>query len=70
MIEVDSGRRLRSWLTVWHPEAQVTATNAALSDVHNLLTFWAGLSMVDRRTRNTKFHIVSTIERCCLVAQT
>ncbi|KAL1524658.1 hypothetical protein AB1Y20_019545 [Prymnesium parvum] len=44
-------------------QQQVSATNAAVSDVHNLLTFWAGLSMVDRRTRHTKYHVVSTVER-------
>lgn len=43
---------------------QVAANNAALSEVHNLLTYWAGLSMVDRRTRQTKFHVVATLERC------
>lgn len=41
----------------------VPATNAALRDVHNLLTWWASLSMVDRRTRAAKHHAVSTLER-------
>ena len=44
----------------------MTATNGALRDVHNLLVWWAGLSMVDRRTRFTKYHVVSTLERCLL----
>ena len=47
-------------------QAQVTAANGALREVHNLLVWWAGLSMVDRRTRFTKFHVVSTLERCLL----
>jgi len=47
-------------------QARVSATNAALRDAHNLLTWWGSLSMVDRRTRRSKYHIVSTMERCVL----
>lgn len=44
----------------------VPATNAALRDVHNMLTWWAALSMVDRRTRLAKQHAVSVLENAGL----
>lgn len=47
-------------------QLQVTASNGALRETHNLLVWWAGLSMVDRRTRFTKHHVCSTLERCLL----
>jgi len=47
-------------------QLQVTASNGALRETHNLLVWWAGLSMVDRRTRFTKHHVCSTMERCLL----
>ena len=42
------------------------AINIALRDVHNLLTWWSSLSMVDRRTRAIKHRIVSTVEGAAL----
>jgi hypothetical protein len=45
---------------------RVPALNTALRDVHNLLTWWAGLTLVDRRTRLAKQHMVSTLEAASL----
>ena len=44
-------------------QLQVTASNGALRETHNLLVWWAGLSMVARRTSYTKRSVVSTLER-------
>jgi len=65
-ISVALGATFSSVVEYQNLTAQVTATNGALCDVHNLLVWWAGLSMVDRRTRFTKHHIISTLERCLL----
>ena len=44
----------------------VPALNTALRDVHNLLTWWSALSLIDRRTRTAKHHMVSTLEAASL----
>ena len=42
--------------------AQLAATNKALEDCHNLLSFWDSLSLVQRKTRAVK-------KQCCLTVE-
>jgi len=65
-ISVAFAATFSSMIEYHNLQAQVTATNGALRDIHNLLVWWAGLSMVDRRTRFTKYHVVGTLERCLI----
>jgi len=43
--------------------AQLSTTNKALEDIHNLISWWDSLSLVQRKTRSTKL-------QCCMVTET
>ena len=66
-VSVAIASTLSSIIEFHNLQARVTATNGALRETHNLLVWWAGLSMVDRRTSYTKQRVVSTLERCMLL---
>jgi ABC-type multidrug transport system fused ATPase/permease subunit len=55
-----------SMLEYHNLQARVQATNNSLRDVHNLITWWGSLSIVDRRTRHSKHHVVSVMERAII----
>ena len=65
-VTVALGAIFSSMIEYHNLQPQVIASNCALRETHNLLVWWAGLSMVDRRTRFTKHHVCSTLERCLL----
>jgi len=46
--------------------AQLAATNRALQDCHNLLTFWDSLSLVQRKQRSVKKRCATTVEGALL----
>ena len=66
-VSVAIASTLSSIIEFHNLQARVTATNGALREMHNLLVWWAALSMVDRRTSYTKHRVVSTLERCMLL---
>lgn len=42
--------------------AQLAATNRALQDAHNLITYWDSLSLVQRKTPSVKLRCATTME--------
>lgn len=47
---------------------QVTVNNNSLRDVHNLMTWWNSLSMIDRRSRHAKAHAAGVLEGAILAS--
>ena len=46
--------------------SQLSATNSALENVHNLISWWDSLSLVQRKTRAVKKQCVVTVETALL----
>ena len=55
-----------SVLDYFNVSSRVVAYNAAVQDLHNMLTYWNGMSMIEHRTRACKEHVVNVAESASL----
>ena len=65
-ISVAFSTLIFSAIEYWSLHEQTSANNSALTQVHNLLTWWQSLSMIDRRTRSARTRAVTILEGAML----
>merc|ERR1719465_130365 len=62
-ITVAVASQAMALIDYFYVPSQLAATNKALQDVHNLISWWDSLSLVQRKTRSCK-------RQCCITVET